>query len=372
MMKMAYIYQESRDLSKANVYQSSSMVKAFSLHCEVDWYRGWNKLKFPPEYDKVNQKRILNIGLFQEVSFILEKISRLIFSIHTMIMISQNKPDVIFTRDFGFLLFYSYLPRWLKTPCPIIFEAHKVYHRVSEKVSKEQEGLVISSAQFIVAVSSGIKDDLISDFKINSNNIRVEANGIEPTLELQMSNHDGYIKNFVYAGSLESWKGVDTLIEASQLLNDFSGKVYIIGGEEDEQMKFRKEIPEFVYLLPRMSRSDLFPLLTTMDVGLIPTLDEIEGSRYTSPIKFFEYIQCGLSILASDTYAMKSIEALGFKMEFFKVGDAHSLASNIQKMAGQPQNSNLIRHNSDLIKSFSWQKRAERIIENYRIIDTST
>ncbi len=361
-MKMAYVYQESKDISKANVYQAVSMVSAFSEIMNVDWYHGWLKIQLEPSKYHVNQVRTINFGLNQKGSFQIEKISRILFVIHTLLRLHIKKVDLIYTRDPAFLLAYSYLPKWMKVKCPIIYESHKVYNRVSEKVNKDQEFRAISNANIIVAITNGVKDDLIEDYNINPDCIHVLPNGIKLIPGSPKEIQERKIKKFVYAGSLIDWKGVPVIIEASKLLKDFDGEIHIIGGTQEEHESLQSGAPDFVHFIPSLDRQRLYTLLNTMDVGIIPTLDHLEGGKYTSPIKFLEYVQCGLSVLASDSDALKELNEQGFNVDYFEVGNAQDLADKIRSMVNLPLNMDRIKSNLQHLNSFTWDKRTHDIV----------
>lgn len=354
-MRLAYIYQEGTNIKKANVYQSYSMVKAFATYEDVDWYRGMRKFSRNSLPSQISEYRTLSLGLDYA-----EKLSRLIFSLHTLIQLLIKKPDVIFTRDFGFLYFYSKMPGFLKVNAPIIFEAHKVYHRVSEKVSFVQELSSYSIVDGFVSVSEGIKDDLVKDFQIAEEDILVATNGIEKWVKRNIEKRQpGDKTNFIYAGSYGPWKGVETILGASLLLNDFKGHIYLVGIDTEIIPAYNQEC---CTIIPSMDRKALYEFYEEMDVGIVPTLNQQEGTKYTSPIKLFEYAYAELEILASDIPAIREIQTKGFNIEFFAVGNAQELASKMNLMTVE-RNLSYKENNSTLIDTYTWENRAKKILQ---------
>ncbi len=352
-MRLAYIYQEETNIKKANVYQADSMVKAFGSLAKVDWYRGATNVTQGKAYYGVSPVSVLNLGLGRA-----EKWSRLLFCLTVLFRLFSIRPDFVFTRDFAFIYFYSKLPSWLKIKAPLIFESHKVYHRVSEKVSLVQEMSAYSVVDRFVAVSSGIKEDLQKDFGIREEEILVCPNGIEQWKSTSIEGAQEELINFIYAGSHGPWKGVDVILEASWLLEDFKGHIYIVGAHEEELPSYNKAL---VTVLPPVGREELYTLYNKMDVGILPTLDKREGTRYTSPIKFFEYAYAGLTILSSDIPSIRELAERGFEVTFFKVGSAEELSLKLSALTKEalPETGG----NSQLVQEYTWDNRAKRILE---------
>lgn len=257
------------------------MVKSFGQCLEVDWIRGSRSLLPSRQRSNITELKVLNMGLAH-----LSSISRLVFCIHTLIILKLRQPEIIFTRDFAFIYFYSKLPSRLRTKSKVVFEAHKIYSEVSDKVNLRQEISAYGVVDQFVCVSGGIKEDLVSIFNITESNILNIANGVEERkTDLQISPSSKPIK-FIYAGSYSKWKGVDTILEASLLLEDFRGHIYIVGVD----LEVPSYAKAYVTVLPPMEREDLYHLYSTMDVGLVPTLDHQEGTKYTSPIKLMSML----------------------------------------------------------------------------------
>lgn len=174
-------------------------------------------------------------------------------------------------------------------------------------------------------------------------------------------------KLILYVGSLQHWKGVDTLIAAAKLL-PADTVVYIVGGNNSEIAKLKTNNLElitegrlaFVGQRPWME----VPLwLKAADVLVLPnTARDKESLRYTSPMKLFEYMASRRPIVASDIPSIREI--LNEDVAFFAEPDsADSFAAVIRQVLEHPDEA---RSRSDTARrevgQYTWNARAERIV----------
>jgi glycosyltransferase involved in cell wall biosynthesis len=126
---------------------------------------------------------------------------------------------------------------------------------------------------------------------------------------------------FVYAGSLQDWKGLELAVAAAEKLDL---PLRIIGGT-------KKEIAAAARRMQRVTRLRLSPLRRTHVVrhiewrervapdqlpehllgcraGLNPTLPHSASGHYSLPMKLYDYARCGLPAISS---ALDSLQGLG-------------------------------------------------------------
>jgi glycosyltransferase involved in cell wall biosynthesis len=355
-------------MAKANIYQSYSMVDALSSFAEVKWYRGFNKFKELDANPRIKQLGMFNMGGLNTKYSIIEKISRAVFCLHTLIHLKTSKVDKIFTRDFGFIYFYSMVPSWFRCKADLIYESHKVMYKVSEKVSQIQERKAYQNVHLFICVSDGIKNDLHHDFKIEKERILVNPSGFKPELFPSHTFHnlEDQTLQFVYAGSFERWKGVETILEAASIGIPSNTQIHIVGGtKEDHDKLCQNQSIESDYPVnfhTSVKRKKLFQLYSKMNVGIVSTIPIQEGEKYTSPIKFFEYVNAGLLVLSSDIQPMKDLSKEGFHIEFYEAGSSQSLREAIHRISIQGIDQAKILENKKLVQSYSWNERARKIV----------
>ena len=72
------------------------------------------------------------------------------------------------------------------------------------------------------------------------------------------------------------------------------------------------------------------------DICLLPLTDTGIGSRYTSPIKLFEYMATGKPIVVADVPATRAILTPGTNALAVPVGDPHAFAAAINTFLADP------------------------------------
>jgi glycosyltransferase involved in cell wall biosynthesis len=165
----------------------------------------------------------------------------------------------------------------------------------------------------------------------------------------------------LYIGRLDGWKGVSTLFDAAKHLPQ-DILVAVIGGEESELQKFRRDYPEIVFLGARPYR-ELADNQAAADVLVLPNTgkDNI-SAQFTSPMKLFSYMAAGRPIVASDLPSLREVLSEENAV-FFEPDNAVSLAGAIMKVCGDP---NLARRVADTARTdvarYTWSVRAQSIL----------
>ncbi len=174
------------------------------------------------------------------------------------------------------------------------------------------------------------------------------------------------MKLVTYVGHLYAWKGVDTLIDAADLVRGGDMRFVLVGGTDEDIARYRAIVQErsldTVIIVGHRMKRDIPAYLRASDVLVIPNIPITkESSDYTSPIKLFEYMASGVPIVASDLPSVRRVisdrEAL-----FFPPGDARALLSSLKHAIGEHRNAHerALRARS-LVERYSWRGRAEAI-----------
>ena len=243
----------------------------------------------------------------------------------------KNKDLILYTRD------EYLLPVLQKFSEKVVWEAHTLpknknhYLKYWEKCHK------------IVTISQGLKNELIK-LGIDKNEILVAPDGVDlsnfqsSTSSLQnlkeKLNLPKHKKIIMYTGHLYDWKGVQVLAGAAEFLsNDFMA--VFVGGTEHDVKTFKEKNKKLIqnnkilvlgYQLPRQ-----IPLyLKCADaLALLNSGKQDISSKYTSPLKMFEYMASNIPIIASDLPSIKEILNENNAI-FFKPDNAEDLAKNIK------------------------------------------
>jgi glycosyltransferase involved in cell wall biosynthesis len=171
----------------------------------------------------------------------------------------------------------------------------------------------------------------------------------------------------LYAGAIdEPWKGAGTFYEASRYLSD-DYLLVIVGGKPHYVERFQKQFPPVPAVRMEGYKNydtELPTYLKAADVLAVPNSAKQEISRIsTSPLKVFAYMAAGRPIVASDLPSIREVLNKS-NASLVEPDNAEALAQGIQALAGDPARAKaLARQARQDVESYTWQKRAKKIID---------
>lgn len=165
----------------------------------------------------------------------------------------------------------------------------------------------------------------------------------------------------LYAGRLDGWKGVKTLLEAARLLPE-NVLVVVIGGEDHEIVEFKELYPNIFFLGFRPYR-ELPANLAAADILILPnTGKDIVSVNFTSPLKLFAYMASGVPIVSSDLPSIREILNENSAL-LVAADDPQALASGINEMLQDKNLSDKLKTQAKKdVAQYTWQKRAEAVL----------
>jgi glycosyltransferase involved in cell wall biosynthesis len=172
----------------------------------------------------------------------------------------------------------------------------------------------------------------------------------------------------VYLGQLMPWKGVDVLLRALAQTPDLPALV--IGGRQgddprrDELRRLATElgVAERVEWAGWLPPAEAWQRLRRGDVGVVPTRAGGGKELSSSPLKLFEYLACGLPVVASDLPALREVVRDGENGLLFSEGDPHALAAALARLAAdRGELERLAAGALHAAAAHTWEARAIRI-----------
>ncbi len=285
-------------------------------------------------------------------------LSNLLFTLSVLRYVWSFRPDVIYGRDEVPLLWLTYWhPR-------VIWEAHGGTWHLSDRLLARRVRGIITLTQGTKAyfIQRGVPEHKLHvapdglsrqffDEKISKEEARAR-------LELPMKSYLA-----MYIGILDSWKGYQTLLDASVKLLDKNIRVVIIGGFGDQVEKLKRRYPQVIFtgFLPY---ADLAKNQRAADVLVIPNSGHSEVSRtYTSPLKLFAHMASGVPLIVSDLPTFREIldESNAY---FVKPDDSVALRHTIEQVQQDKEKALLrARCASEHAERYTWDKRARSILK---------
>src|SRR3989344_1304285 len=376
-MKISYITNVRIPTEKAHGYQIIKMCEEFSKqNVSVKLIVPLRKSHIKDDpfvfYNVEKNFEIIKIGAFD--FFILQKyIGKLSFFLESfyfffkLILKEIDKESVIYSRDPQIALLFSM--RGFKT----VFEAHR-WPQSKVIIFK----FFLRKIFLIVCNSNGTGNEFS---KNGFNNVLIAPNGVDlEKFDIKESqevlrkvyNLPLNKKIVMYVGHLYRWKGVDMVIEtALKMKNDNNTVFVLIGGTNEDVKKYLNIVKtkslKNVIILGHKKKKDIPKYLKCSDILLLPNIPVSEEStKYTSPIKMFEYMASNRPIIASNLPSIGEIlnEGNSFLVEPGNVSEIFGLINKIY------QNDDLCakiskQAYSDVL-NFSWENRVIKIKNNIK------
>lgn len=300
------------------------------------------------------------------------------------------RADVIMTRDLGVAALLLRLPPRLRAP--LVYESHGYAPDVAAALPDlvaaarrpspvklrrlaAREARVWHGADGYVTITAALGDDLRGRHGARERLAVIPDGARVPPGARFDAVHRSFRESIAgtypplvaYAGHLYPWKGVDVLLEALARVPKAEGA--IIGGHAEEPDLARlKALAERLGLGARVEfagsvdRSRVPELLQLADILALPNPPSAISTRFTSPLKLFEYMAAGRAIVASDLPSIR--EVLHHEVDALLVapGDPDALAAAIERLVTHPGlAARIARAAFDAAPAYSWERRAERL-----------
>ncbi|HDH9216843.1 TPA: glycosyltransferase family 4 protein [Escherichia coli] len=306
--------------------------------------------------------------------------SQKLFSLQIARWLKQNPVDALFTRNLKLACYLSEN----HPDIPLFFESHEIFaqsfaesHSFEKKKNRikyhkllKMEKQVYSQATGIFVLTSLLRDDILSQYQVTTP-ITVVADGVDLHAVADCSHEAKPTANkqteVLYLGSLHKWKGIPTMMRAMKYLDN--ARLNIAGGTSEQiagltLLAREMDVKDKVNFLGFIDPKKRFLAIAQHDICVLPlTLTSI-GSRYTSPLKLFEYMAMKKPVVISDFPSIRDVVDEK-AVSFADSGDAQSFAKQIVQLRENPQRAaEKVAHARSLVENYyNWDKRAETILK---------
>lgn len=271
--------------------------------------------------------------------------------------------DIIFTRDF-------YVAAVLAFIRPVFYEVHSLPNQPTWLHRRAWH-----SARGLIVISNGLRDDLVK-WGVDKKKILVARDGFnaerfsagltkeEARAALAIPLGQDAV---VYTGHLYEWKGADVLARAALKLPE-DIHVYLVGGTKEDVAKFKNQYQAAnIHIIGHRPQNEIPTWLKAADVLVIPnSAKEKISSRYTSPLKLFEYMASGRPIIAADLPSIREVLGDG-EAVFFAPDNSQDLG---QKIISSLNNQAALLEQARLAQAkvgqYTWENRG-RLIKRFML-----
>ena len=309
--------------------------------------------------------------------------------------LGRSRADVLLTRDLGIASLLLDVPRGLRPP--VVYESHgyapdvaaalpdlvatatRPSPRKLQRLAK-REAHVWRAADGYVTITAALRADLEgrhgarARLAVIPDGVRMNAARGVPKNEDEDEVEDvdrprGIEPVVAYAGHLYAWKGVDVLLEALAHVPNARG--LIVGGHAKEPDLARLTarastlgIGDRVTFTGMVEPPRVARLLRQANVLALPNPASAISTRFTSPLKLFEYMAAGRPIVASDLPSIREVLQDEVNALLVAPGNPDAMAAAIERLIRDPAlSARLAAAALAAAPAYSWDRRAERLEE---------
>ncbi len=366
-MRICYITNSAIPSTSANSIATTKICEAFSeLKNEVilitrnikdtkDIFEFYD-IKFKFKIKKIKNFNQFPIG-----------IKYYFFSIISIFESLNFKPDLYITRNF-FTCFLLVLLRK-----KVIMEIHHDLSnesRIVKNLVKFTKFLNSKHVKKIVTITNGIKYEYVNKGYADKNKTLLLPSGSSLKKNFKFNIKKKKLK-IGYFGSLYKSRGIDLILKLAKI--DKDNDYYLYGDLSHVSKSNLQNHSKNLIIKDHVPYKKIPRILAKMDVLLIPYVSSITVSgdigditKYTSPLKLFDYLCAGKIIVCSEYDVLKEIIKNKKNAVFIKnYKNPYSWKNELLKLKNQSSKQFIISKNNYLLsKEYSLKKRAQLILNS--------
>ena len=265
---------------------------------------------------------------------------------------------------------------------PLFFETHELFarsfqesHDMSGAAAQRKRDRIAMREQFVYsnvaglfALTQPLAEEIAEGYGIQRPMLEL-PDGVDLEQVESAENWGGPIQEplLLYLGSLHRWKGVETLVDA--MAHVPTGTLGIAGGTPErigqlQQRARERQLENRVHFFGAVAPQRRFGLLRRATVCLLPLTHTSIGSRYTSPLKLFEYMAVGKAMVVADVPSLRRVVKPDQHALMVPPEDPKALADAVNRLLFDPD----LRHALGdaarrRVEGFTWDRRAQRMTE---------
>lgn len=380
-MRILYLHSTPLDSEKANLVQVLNMCNAF---CRV----GHNVTLITRSSGNRNYDTIESIaerfgmGVLFDLRFFeggfsilgrLKEIGALFSNVRERIHaeLRGRAYDAVFIRS------PIFMPLIKKIKVPVVYELHndtlhydskilnEIWSRMFLRYTKSgiiKKVVVISEALKKIWTQKGVEPDRIFAYHDGFN----PAHYREPLSKQEARKNLGARSEaclITYTGSLYKDRGIELILQAAQAIPH--ALFYIIGGPMEQVYYYSRLSKRYgignIVFTGRVDQKKVSQYLFASDILLLIFTDRVPTIDYCSPLKMFEYMASGRTILGHGFPTIQEVLKHGQDAVLVDPYDNDDFISTLKNLVGTHTDHLGDNARREAFAKYSWEKRAEAV-----------
>lgn len=294
----------------------------------------------------------------------------------------NHRPDFIYERASLYSTAGIQLARALKRPLilelnsPLAVEQATYRQTGLGKLSARAERWILSRADAVVAVSYSLREYAIS-LGAAPDRVHVVPNGVNPELfhpnaasDLNTGPDlgDGPVLGFV--GGLRPWHGVEVLPALlERLIGRYPDIRLVIAGDgplrgDLERDARERGLERSIVFTGALPHEEIPAWIRRFDIALAP-YPRPKHDFYFSPLKIFEYMACGVPVVAAGLGQIPDIVRDGETGLLYQPDESGTLLAACEHLLDEPRLRESLGRAAakDTHASYTWDRNAERVTD---------
>jgi len=280
------------------------------------------------------------------------------------LMRRRNRYDLVYCRDLLAAVVATQLGM------QVVLEAHAI---PDEWWLRDAIARVTRARRFIgvVSITEALRRDLIAEGLVPGGCRHVVAHdACDPPRAAVTQRALGRPPVVGYVGNLYRGRGIEMVVELARVLPGI--RFVVVGGSDADIARWRREpLPGTLELLGFRPQAELPALYRQFDIVVMPhARSGVHGatggdiSRWTSPMKMFEYLASGVPLVASDLPVLREVLRHGENALVADVASVAAWKAAIERLLAEPElRLRLAQAGQEtIIRSHTWDARARDVL----------
>ena len=262
---------------------------------------------------------------------------------------THRDTDLVYERYSLFMFMPTLIARWFKVPIVLEINDSATVHRVRplsmSRLAARIEREVLQRADGLVFVSTALKSRMaaahgaMAPAIVSPNAANIDKFTFTPQQRTQARKKWGLEGAAVcgYLGAFVLWHAIDQFVYriAEDLPRERHLKLLLVGDGVTagtvRRFVAERGLSSQVILTGRVAHDEVPSLLAAMDLAILPSAGD-----YTSPVKLFEFMACGIPPVAPDFEPIREILKPNETGWLFPAGDLDSAVARVLDLSRNP------------------------------------